>query len=381
MQKRAISPLIATILLIGMSIVLAVSIFGFTQGWFSGLIKTTGEKSLTDADLLNRIQMNVDVQAEGNKIKGTIANIGQIDFESVKLNIIGSEGTETIELSGIEKGNVLTIPEQTPNVGNIQKIIIVPGISHNGQIIMASSVAFEQTPDYYPISCLAILQNGKSNGDGTYQIDPDGPEGNAPFNVYCDMTTDGRGWTLILKTKEDTNTFHYNSGYWTTANMFQEGDISLNANDAKYNSFNEVSFTFLRGCVGSATTNCLIHNFGSTKNSALNLFSEPEGPTCTKFNNGGTLTFIDFENIFGFNLYDGPCIGGPVFNKPDAGCGGGDSKVRWGIYTDEDVNCGSPNEAMGWGLTDDGSAPGSAGSGGYTPRMTHQGKNTWLWVR
>ena len=138
----------------------------------------------------------------------------------------------------------------------------------------------------------------------------------------------------------------------------------------------------MRGCVSSSSSNCLIHNFGTIKNSALSLFSEPEGPTCIKFDNGGTLTFADFESVFGFELYPiGLCDGGPVFNKPDAGCGSGISNVRWGIYNDEDIGCFSPNEAMGWGLTNDGTAPGSAGSGGMTGRMAHQGKNTWLWVR
>ena len=60
-----------------------------------------------------------------------------------------------------------------------------------------SNALYNPTLGCFGTDCEDILNNGWGTTNGIYSIDPDGSGGNAPYNVYCDMQTDGGGWMRI----------------------------------------------------------------------------------------------------------------------------------------------------------------------------------------
>jgi Fibrinogen beta and gamma chains, C-terminal globular domain len=50
-------------------------------------------------------------------------------------------------------------------------------------------------------TCKRIRDNGNGSGDGLYRIDP---VGNGGYDVWCDMSTDGGGWTMSVMLADST---------------------------------------------------------------------------------------------------------------------------------------------------------------------------------
>ena len=86
-------------------------------------------------------------------------------------------------------------------------------------------------------SCKAILDDGYSVGDGTYWINPYG----TPYEVECDMTYDGGGWTILLDEDYSSSVSGWNSNQITTCGSF--GSILGGYNVLGAGSYLAQSFT------------------------------------------------------------------------------------------------------------------------------------------
>lgn len=238
------------------------------------------------------------------------------------------------------------------------------------------------------ISCKWIENSGFAQGNGIYWLDPDGTSAE---EAYCDMSTDGGGWTLILKAVFDN--FDYDDPIWTTDATLSPTDFQLNAQGlSKYPTFNSVPFTEIRSSDPSAFSNDFTHQFSLTYSSALELFSGSGIP----INNGLNAYFNSISNPtnqifgcsqyqrFGFNQMD--YLG---LNDIDDGItcnwNGG---ARWGQRVNGNHNGEGNHSGQGWGAYSSICQPWRAGQSndpnGSSNSLCFQGIfeiSQLLWVR
>lgn len=100
--------------------------------------------------------------------------------------------------------------------------------------------AYERCPG---LSCLDILEQGFSTGDGLYWIDP---LGESAYRVHCDMSLDGGGWTLtMVSSDDDQTTWTWNNRTLMSSDARELGSLDAIDHDFESLAHQDLVFTDL----------------------------------------------------------------------------------------------------------------------------------------
>ena len=132
MNKKGISPLLATVLLIGFAIAIAVLIYF----WYTGIIKQEVAKQGCEIEGKNLCTQQVEIQVssvqctpELNTIRMRIENRGQVLINDFRLKIRGKDNIESITFSkSLNQGSTeeFSTTYDSSNTGTIEELEVFP---------------------------------------------------------------------------------------------------------------------------------------------------------------------------------------------------------------------------------------------------------------
>ena len=190
----------------------------------------------------------------------------------------------------------------------------------------------DETPDHcHPRSCKQILDNEPASGDGLYTIDPDGAGPVDTVVVYCDMTMDNGGWTLVAVNGDN------HSLIMVASAMGDPGQIRrVNPGANKIHKFSDAVINSVKEDAGNAIGIRLIFE----ANASIRKFGKA---ACTWESDSRDPADADCDHAIG-NYSGNPAWDGPHTNYwfsgglPSWTAGGCPAWQRMGIYSSKYSN-------------------------------------------
>jgi hypothetical protein len=171
-------------------------------------------------------------------------------------------------------------------------------------------------------------------GDGAYTIE----SGGETFDVFCDMTSDGGGWTLVLMVKsDDLLTFRHDSSYWTDTNLLNPDITDPNVDtNMKNRAYESVAFSEMRLAMDTID-NVMVETV--TAGAARTLFSG--GHVGSPHSRDEFLTWHPMNN----NNWDNQPHCNTRGFQPSASA----TNCRYGLLMNNENECNSNDAAVGFG--------------------------------
>ncbi len=198
-MRRGVTPVVAVVLLLGMT----VAVSGGAYAWIQQVQRDAQQGA--GGDLATEVAVQ-DVMCRGEHVEVALKNRGDTDLDPSRVSIYVYDGDRLIgdatqDLSGASFAAAGGFGRARATIDTFMNISTAYGVEidfRNDGYRVEASCTGEPARTCQDIHGMGFEENG------TYTVDPDGRGGVAPFDVSCDMDTDGGGW-VKLRIANDCN--------------------------------------------------------------------------------------------------------------------------------------------------------------------------------
>ncbi len=216
-MRRGITPVVAIALLLGMTVVAS-------GGAYTWITATTGEAQDDAAEQLSTELAVKELTCSGKYLSLTLKNSGDRDIQGKDAQIfLRQDGGLVEDIETDLSGNTFTTAGGLGDIRETFTTFMAVRTAYQIEIdFPRSDYRLETTCTAEPARTCDDIHRMGFTADGTYTIDPDGRGGVSPFDVTCDMTTDG-GWIRMdvgtwnadaINNSVDYRMFRAHDGQW-----------------------------------------------------------------------------------------------------------------------------------------------------------------------